>query len=276
MTFIVGCLAYAVVAVFASPLLLTQGRWRTFRPGLALTAWLVAFGSGLAAAVLGMLTTISLALGYNRATGESPADFAATAVVLVAWGLLGGVGALVALVVTKAEPLTADTRRTYEQLSIIAALGTYRVEDAGGVRVVFIRSETPIATAIPGDNAQIVVSSGIAEMLTTDALAVVISHERAHLQLHHARVAQLAHLNAVCLPWLRAAREFERSTQFLIELIADDCAVRAHGPAAVAAALEAVGRAEGNRGMLLRAQRATVARRARGVAAARRRGLRQI
>lgn len=268
MTLILGLLAYAVAAVLAAPFLLTRGRWRTFRPGAALAAWLVAFASGLAALLLGILATISLALGYDRSSGSS-FDIMATAVVLASWGLLGGIGATLALVFTKAEPLNAETRHTYEQLAIIAALGRYREEHADGVEVVFIRSETPLATAIPGEAAQIVVSSGMVELLDADALASVISHERAHLHLRHARVAQLAHLNAVCLPWLRAAREFERSTQFLIELIADDRAVRAHGAATVTAALNAVGAATANPGMLLRARRAAAAQQKRELATAR-------
>ena len=256
MDLILALLGYAAFAMVSAPLLLTRGRWRMFQPRLALAAWNGAFLSGLAALALSLLLTLSLAMGFLQRNGSGGAGFEASAVVLGAWGSLGGFGVLSALVFTKAEPLNQGRRHTYEQLALIAAIGRYRTGDCRGVPVVFVDCAMPIATGIPGEDAQIVIASTIEEALSPAELDAVIAHEHAHLRMHHAWIAQLAHLNAVCLPWLRGAREFERATRLLIELIADDQAMRLCGPAAVRGALRTVGNLVEDEAMLLRAQRA--------------------
>lgn len=253
--------AYAVVAVIVAPLLLTRGRWRLFRPAIALAAWKAAFGSGLAALALGLIGTVATAVHYSVMTAGPHTAYhglrgvEATLVVVVAWIALGVVGGMASLVFTMAEPIEAGKREAYGQLARLVAADGRSIEPYEGVPVVCVPSRLPLATAVPGARPQIVVSSALCAALSPAELAAVTAHEHAHLRLKHARVAHLARMNALCLPWLAAAREFERATRLLIELIADDRSARRHGAEVLADALIVVAGLRDDESLLLRARR---------------------
>jgi Zn-dependent protease with chaperone function len=161
----------------------------------------------------------------------------------------------VALVMARAEPLSAGHHDVCAQLDFLSLTSGYRRVSLRGVPVTFVASQVPAALSMSGRSAGILISSRLVDDLTPGELRAVLEHERTHVVRHHALIAQLARLNRACLPGFFGAREFERATRLLVELIADDAAARVSGPRDVASALRVVADARGDEAMSLRAQR---------------------
>jgi len=119
----------------------------------------------------------------------------------------------------------------------------------------------PAATAycLPGLRSAIVVSAGTLDLLDADELAAVLAHERAHLRERHDLVLLpfLALLRA--FRWAEVARQAYQAVELLIEMHADDRALRQRPARELATALLRVGAAGGGgvpSGALGAAQRA--------------------
>jgi Zn-dependent protease with chaperone function len=243
----------AAAMIFFAPLLLSRGNWRIAHPRLAVRAWMIAFvsgGIGLLASLLAALTGILTSLSVKPAGWLGP-----VALTLFGWVGLAAVGALIALAISRFEPMSAAERRTNVQIVLAAAAATYRRERLRGVDVSFVESAQPSALATRGTGRQILVSRGLEELLAPAELRSVLEHERAHLTDGHDRVVRLARLNLACFPTLLGARTFERNVNLLVELAADDLAARRCGSTACADALDAMARATGNESLSLRAGR---------------------
>ena len=126
------------------------------------------------------------------------------------------------LVVAFADAIAA--RRRQRELLALLARGDPM---APGARVI----DYPAAAAycLPGIRSQIVVSVGTLELLAPAELAAVLAHERAHLRARH---------DLVLIPFTSLRRTFPRSgviTQayravaLLVEMMADDRALRVRG-----------------------------------------------
>jgi Zn-dependent protease with chaperone function len=107
--------------------------------------------------------------------------------------------------------------------------------------------DPPAATAycLPGLRSAIVISAGTLALLDADELAAVLAHERAHLRERHDLVLLpfLALLRA--FRWAGVTRQAYRAVGLLVEMHADDWALR-HRPAReLATALLRVGAAGG-------------------------------
>ncbi len=101
------------------------------------------------------------------------------------------------------------------------------------------------AYCVPGLRSAIVISAGTLELLDADELAAVLAHERAHLRERHDLVLLpfIALLRA--FRWAGIARQAYQEVGLLIEMHADDRALR-HRPAReLATALLRVGAAGG-------------------------------
>jgi Zn-dependent protease with chaperone function len=105
----------------------------------------------------------------------------------------------------------------------------------------------PAATAycLPGLRSAIVISAGTLDLLDADELAAVLAHERAHLRERHDLVLLpfLALLRA--FRWAEVARQAYRAVGLLIEMHADDRALRQRPARELATALLRVGAAGG-------------------------------
>jgi Zn-dependent protease with chaperone function len=131
-------------------------------------------------------------------------------------------------------------RQRQRELLILLAHGDPKVP---GALVV----DHPAATAycLPGLRSAIVISAGTLNLLDADELAAVLAHERAHLRERHDLVLLpfLALLRA--FRWAEVARQAYQAVELLIEMHADDRALR-HRPAReLATALLRVGAAGG-------------------------------
>jgi beta-lactamase regulating signal transducer with metallopeptidase domain len=105
----------------------------------------------------------------------------------------------------------------------------------------------PAATAycVPGLRSRIVISAGALDLLDQAELAAVLAHERAHLRERHDLVLLPFTALLRAFYWSAVAREAHAAVALLVEMLADDRALR-HRPAReLATALLRVGAAGG-------------------------------
>jgi Zn-dependent protease with chaperone function len=243
-------LALAAICLLGAPRLLRLRSLAVRRPRLLLAVWLGVFLTGAGAIAGSVLWSVMLAL----AARTGPVGLGWVAGVL-AWGALAITGAVAALVLTRAEPLSAGRGAATRDLDLLAAACTDRVERIGAVQVLFVRAERPIAFSSTCDGGRIVVSSALAKALTAGELRAVIEHERAHLAGRHDLLLRVARLNRACVPALFGARAFDQAVHLLVELAADDAAARVCGAAALTGALRATASLERNEWAEIRAAR---------------------
>jgi len=154
------------------------------------------------------------------------------------WDLARGFALLVTAVVLGRLLLTAhrvglrtrQLRRRHRELVDLLA------EDAAGVRVV--PHETPTAYCLPGfHRSRIVLSDSTLQSLGVGELDAVLAHERAHLRARHDLVLEAFTVLNEAFPRVVHSRVALDRVRLLIEILADDAAVRRCGRRALAQAL---------------------------------------
>ncbi|MGV9802236.1 M56 family metallopeptidase [Mycobacterium sp. NPDC003449] len=107
----------------------------------------------------------------------------------------------------------------------------------GGLRILDV--EQPLAYCLPGVRSRVVVSEGTLTALSDGEIAAILTHERAHLRARHDLVLEMFTAVHAAFPrFVRSANALD-AVRLLIELLADDAAVRAAGPTPLARALVA-------------------------------------
>ena len=220
---------------------LLRARWPRRAPAIAILLWqalglaggLATVGALLAIGVGGTNVARSGVIGGLTAMVERYADgqllglrepFLVT--LIRAGSLLAGFAlfAVLCWVLVMAFVTAVHARRRQRELLALLAHGDPK---APGALVV----DYPAAAAycLPGIRSQIVVSVGTLELLAPAELAAVLAHERAHLRARH---------DLVLIPFTSLRRAFPRSrviTQayrtvaLLVEMMADDRALRVRG-----------------------------------------------
>jgi Zn-dependent protease with chaperone function len=255
----VAALLTAVAAGSArSASALLRASWPRRSPAAAILLWqalglasgLAAVGALLAAGVagqdtqnagvLGGLTTIAGRLAAGHAIDpHQPLFLIAVRAVMLTAGL--ALLTVLCLVLVMAFSDAIGARRRQRALLSLLAHGDPK---APGALVI----DYPAAAAycLPGIRSQIVVSAGTLDLLAPAELAAVLAHERAHVRARH---------DLVLIPFTSLRRAFPRSrviTQayqsvaLLVEMMADDRALRVRGLVAreLATALLRFGTAE--------------------------------
>ncbi len=227
-------LGISVLATLSAPLLVGEAPWQIHRPQLALFAWLAVFTFG----VLTLGSAVMLAIGVSSGLVEHQADHHTpwdhTLLTLGAWGALGLIGGILVVVTRSLDGIRA---RRLLVTSAVSSVSDGAVVREGEHHYVIVPNLEPSAFSVPGRNPTVVVTQGLVDALPPAELHAVLEHERAHLRYRHGAIIILADLNAACVPWLTAARRFAASARLLIELIADDIAVRQVGADALISAL---------------------------------------
>lgn len=92
---------------------------------------------------------------------------------------------------------------------------------------VVISHSAPVAYCLPGGARSVtVLSDGLLELLKPEELKAVLTHENTHLlQRHHLLLWAFAAWKSA-LPWLPTSKLAQRSVNELIEMLADDAALR--------------------------------------------------
>lgn len=132
-----------------------------------------------------------------------------------------------------AARIRARRRRHGEMVQLVAS------HDAS-LGASILPGDSPLAYCLPGRRARIVISRGALEALSDAQVQAVIGHERGHLQGRHHIAVLAAQSLARSFPKVPLFVSAASGIRQLIELCADDVAVRTHGRLTLAQALLAL------------------------------------
>lgn len=248
-----SALAFAVLAVVLAgpvPALLARAAWPLRAPRAAIVLWQ---SIAIAAALSAFSAGIAIA---SRLLVPGP-DGRPTTSVLAAEHRLGwllwaiDVAVFVLTVIIGVRLLSAITRvavgtrqRRAHHRKLLDLVSVYhpetRIEPSGNIRALRVLDiAEPLAYCLPGVRSRVVVSEGALNTLDADEISAILAHERAHIRARHDLVLEA--FTAVHQAFPRVVRSANAlgSVQLLVELLADDAAVRSVGPTPLARALVA-------------------------------------
>ena len=248
-----SALAFTIVALVLSgpvPALLARASWPMRAPRAAIVLWQsIALAAVLSAFSAGIAIASRLFIpgpdGRPTATITSEID-------ALGWPLWG------ALVIVFALTLVIGGRLTYAVLQVAIATRRRRAHHrmmvdlldmsheshppqvctkASGLRILDVKQ--PLAYCLPGVRSRVVVSEGTLKSLSDSEIDAILSHENAHLRARHDLVLEMFTAVHAAFPrFVRSGNALD-AVRLLIEMLADDAAVRAAGPTPLARALVA-------------------------------------
>jgi Zn-dependent protease with chaperone function len=239
----VSALAFTIVALVLSgpvPAMLARASWPQRAPRAAIVLWQsIALAAVLSAFSAGIAIASRLFVpgpdGRPTATVTSEID-------ALGWPLWG------ALVVVFALTLVVGARLTYAVVQVAIATRRRRahhrmvvdlVGKSQGTHLRILDVAQPLAYCLPGVRSRVVVSEGALKSLADNEMAAILSHERAHLRARHDLVLEMFTAVHAAFPrFVRSGNALD-AVRLLIEMLADDAAVRAAGPTPLARALVA-------------------------------------
>jgi Zn-dependent protease with chaperone function len=194
--------------------------------GLAAVGALLAIGvsgPGAQAGVLGGLTVVAGRLASGELIApHQPVVLTATRLAALTAGIALFTVLCWMLVMAFADAVGA--RRRQRELLALLAHGDPKVPGA-----LVIDYPTAAAYCLPGIRSQIVVSVGTLDLLAPAELTAVLAHERAHLRARHDLVLiPFTSLRRV-FPRSRGIAQTYRTVALLVEMMADDHALRVRG-----------------------------------------------
>lgn len=240
----------ALLLVGPVPALLARATWPMRAPRAAVVLW-------QSVALAGVLSAFSAGIAIASRLFVPGADGRPTATVtseiqalgwplwllyVVALALTLVIGAR--LVVSVLQVAVATRRRRAHHRTMVDLLGVSRDavptdvrRQATGLRVLEV--EQPLAYCLPGVRSRVVLSDGALKTMRRDELAAILTHERAHLRARHDLVLEMFTAVHAAFPrFVRSASALD-AVRLLVELLADDAAVRTAGPTPLARALVA-------------------------------------
>jgi Zn-dependent protease with chaperone function len=234
-------LAVVAVGSVAAVPALVRADWPRRSPAAAIALW-QALGLAGGTAAVGALLTIALPRGLLVSRVMAIAG-RHNSILLIAVRLLcltAGVAlfSLLCWVLAAATVTVIYARRRQRALLALLAHGDPKVPGA-----LVLDHPAAAAYCVPGLRSKIVVSAGALALLGDAELAAVLAHERAHLRERH---------DLVLLPFTALRRAFPRSSActeayrevaLLVEMLADDRALRARPARELVSALVRVGTA---------------------------------
>jgi Zn-dependent protease with chaperone function len=243
----VSALAFTIVALLfvgPTPALLARAQWSLRAPRAAVVLW-------QAVAVAAVLSTFSAGIATASRLLMPGSDGRPTATIFgdigrLGWPLWTLYMAVLALTLLVGARLTvavlqvaiATRRRRAHHRMLVDLLGISH--DAVPARISDLRIlevAQPLAYCLPGVRSRVVLSAGTLASLTDTEIAAILRHERAHLRARHDLVLEAFTAMHTAFPrFVRSASALD-SVRLLVELLADDAAVRAAGPTPLARAL---------------------------------------
>ncbi|MGE2817860.1 M48 family metalloprotease [Mycobacterium heidelbergense] len=240
----------AVLLVGPAPALLARATWPLRAPRAAMVLWqaialaavLSAFSAGIAIATRVLMPGPD---GRPTASVIGAADrlgwplWAAYIAVFALTVLVG-----VRLMISMARVAIANRRRRAHHRMVVDLVGVghdaalaQTCAWARDLRVLDVPQ--PLAYCLPGVRSRVVVSEGTLNTLAEAEVAAILTHERAHLRARHDLVLEAFTAVHAAFPRLVRSANALRAVQLLVELLADDAAVRATGRTPLARALVA-------------------------------------
>jgi len=270
----VTALAFTILAVLLAgpaPVLLARATWPLRAPRAAVVLWqAIALAAVLSAFSAGIAIASRLLMpGPNgRPTASLFGDAGRLGWPL--WAAYVAVFALTVLIGTRlmvavVRVATANRRRRAHHRMVVDLVGVghdaalsqpcARTRD---LRILDVAQ--PLAYCLPGVRSRVVVSEGALTTLTDDEVAAILTHERAHLRARHDLVLEAFTAVHAAFPRLVRSSSALRAVALLVELLADDAAVRAAGRAPLARALVACAAGRAPSGALAAGGTSTVLR----------------
>ncbi|MGY1601550.1 M56 family metallopeptidase [Geodermatophilus sp. SYSU D00815] len=221
--------ALAVLAALLAwpvPAVLARARWPRRDPLVALVCW-QAIGLAGGLSIIGALLVHGLApwghslpeAAWAVLRGHSAVD-PVRGDHWVTLTLAGVLAAELLGVLALSWVRTARTRRRHRELLELV------VRPAAQPDTRLLEHPAPVAFCIPGARPLLVLSSGMVEELDDAQLAAVVAHERAHLKERHHLLLLPFVAWEEALPVLPAAARAHASVRQLVEMRADDVALR--------------------------------------------------
>ena len=238
-----SALAFTIVALVLSgpvPAMLARASWPIRAPRAAIVLWqsialaavLSAFSAGIAIA-----SRLFVPGPDGRPTATITSEIEA-----LGWPLRA------AYVIVFAITLVIGARLTYAVLQVAIATRRRRahhrmvvdlVGKSQGNHLRILDVAQPLAYCLPGVRSRVVVSEGALNALGDNEMAAILTHERAHLRARHDLVLEMFTAVHAAFPrFVRSGNALD-AVRLLIEMLADDAAVRAAGPTPLARALVA-------------------------------------
>ncbi|MET3706729.1 M56 family metallopeptidase [Arthrobacter sp. UYEF6] len=235
----------AIVLAWPVPILLSRASWPARSPFTAMLLWqAIALAGGLS--MIGAMLVYGLEpIGDNLISGlhglAAMVLFNAPTTALGFWHLFALSAAalltahLVFTLLLTYYRIERQRRRHRELLALLAAPSV----DAD--RTVVISHDSPVAYCLPGGARSVtVLSDGLMAALEPAELRAVLSHENAHLnQRHHLLLWAFAAWRQA-LPWLPTTRLAQEAVNSLIEMLADDVALKTESNATLIKAIAIV------------------------------------
>jgi len=246
-------LAYAVAVQLAGARWLPRAAWPQRAPRAGIAAWLAGALSVAASwAGAGLILAIPCAeLGIGAEGLRGCLALLRAQYASLAGAAAGAAGGLLAVTVlgrvawSYGSAAAAARRRRAAHDDALAILA--RPGPAADIRI--IDSDRPAVYCLPGRR-RIVLTTGALSRLDEAELDAVLAHERAHLSGRHHLILALARALAGAFPAGRFFSLAARQAGYLVELAADDAAVRRTPRLTVASALLAVAAAGAPAGAL--------------------------
>ncbi|WP_062540169.1 M56 family metallopeptidase, partial [Mycobacterium celatum] len=248
-----SALAFTILAVLLVgpvPALLARATWPLRAPRAAMVLW-------QAIAVAAVLSAFSAGIAIASRLLMPGPDGRPTASVLGDIGRLGWplwvayvsvfaitvlVGARLAVAVLRVAIATRRRRAHHRMLVDLLGVGHDAMPARAGSRprdLRILEVAQPLAYCLPGVRSRVVLSEGALTSLTDAEVAAILSHERAHLRARHDLVLEAFTAVRAAFPRIVRSTSALNSVQLLVELLADDAAVRVVGRTPLARALVA-------------------------------------
>lgn len=237
----VALAAYAALTGTVAPVLLARARWAHRVPAAAVLAWQGLMATFVIAAALavyhlvltehhvhdGLAGLLSACGLTDPLTGDAPPTLGhALKLVGPAVIVLMPVGWLV-------RCAWRDRRVRRRQLDTLALVG----QPAPQYGATVVDHGTPAVYCLPGRRSRVVVTRGALEVLSDGQLRAVLEHERAHIVGRHHLLRLLTDAFCRAFRGVPLARHAKEQTELLLEMIADDRALRFHPRETLAAAM---------------------------------------
>lgn len=235
----------AIVLAWPVPVFLSRAKWPARAPFAAMVLW-------QSIALAGGLSMIGAMLCYGlQPLGDSlPAGLAGLWRVVTGTESLDTLGILHTFALSAAGLLAAhllftlwltyfrisrQRRRHRELLHLLSSPSDSRPA------TLMINHQAPVAYCLPGGSRSVtVLSDGLVSLLSPEELSAVLLHEETHLaQRHHLLLWAFAAWRSA-LPWLPTSKLAQRAVSSLIEIMADDVALKSVTPGTLVTAIALV------------------------------------
>ncbi|OFI38988.1 peptidase M48 [Arthrobacter sp. SW1] len=235
----------ALVLAWPVPVLLSRAAWPARAPFTAMVLWqAIALAGGLS--MIGAMLVYglepigdNLIAGLRALAGMVFRNEPTTA--LGFWHLFAlSAAALLSahLVFTLLLTYVKIERQRHRHRELLALLASPSSERAG---TVVINHDSPVAYCLPGGARSVtVLSDGLMARLEPDELRAVLIHENAHLSQRHDLLLWAFAAWRQALPWFPTTRYAQLAVNSLIEMLADDVALRSESKSTLIRAIALV------------------------------------